>query len=619
MTTSLLTTHSTSIPTTNGNIRRIKCPVHHGKNLSVAVGYINGRAWAKCWSRDCASADILAALNLSNTPSIRWTLPPTPAPRSTTSAAPLPAVSHAQALDYLKGIKTHEGAAVFYQRNDGQSGKHWRNLDMRRNPGVTGDGWQVRRFNPNDPSAAVAIALTEGEKDAAQLSAAGLIAFTAPRGAQSLPGADFTELVALAKDTHLPILLIGDNDEVGRKAMRQVRRQLQPVGVPEPLPYPITGWKRTKNHSHLDVTDLTGRAPEKGSIADLPQPELHKLLGLLLQDLDERMVKPVRSRMMYREYWCPHPKRQQRAAGDDQNIMTFLPCGNTATCQKCCDWENFLHIQRCWRGEPAQMVVVSGFGGADSTIAETVGMAKVYRGRWQDRLRKTSAVDKYQENPTSERRKFLTALALGDDYRGQLTFFFSSQLSDKEVAKERRRAERAGLAFTVKDVVTREDIEDAAPKALTINMEGVGNTDKTNTWTSSHWPPWWEPDSTYAFSDPRELEDGEQFPPDAISEKDWKREYDQRWDCKKSLTDNLIQREEDAHFNAQLWMAPCVSLNLETLQAIGAGQNIEALILEIGDYQGPAALLRDTAAWLAGRREWRKSFVPVLDAAGGRA
>ena len=265
------------------------------------------------------------------------------------------------------------------------------------------------------------------------------------------------------------------------------------------------------------------------------------------------------------------------------------------------------------------MVVVSGFGGADSTIAETVGMAKVYRGRWQDRLRKTSAVDKYQENPTSERRKFLTALALGDDYRGQLTFFFSSQLSDQQLAKERRRAERAGLAFTVKDVVTREDIEDAVPKALTINMEGVGNTDKTNTWTSSGWPPWWEPDSTYAFSDPMELEDGEQFPPDAISEKDWKREYDQRWDCKKSLTDNLIQREEDAHFNAQLWMAPCVSLNLETLQAIGAGQNIEALILEIGDYQGPTALLRDTADWLAGRREWRKSFVPVLDAAGWRA
>ena len=105
-------------------------------------------------------------------------------------------------------------------------------------------------------------------------------------------------------------------------------------------------------------------------------------------------------------------------------------------------------------------------------------------------------------------------------------------------------------------------------------------------------------------------------PPDAISEKDWKREYGQQWDSKKSLTDNLIQREEDAHFNAQLWMAPCISLNLETLQAIGAGEVIEALILEIDDYQGPTALLRDTAAWLAGRREWRKAFRPVLDAAG---
>ena len=83
-----------------------------------------------------------------------------------------------------------------------------------------------------------------------------------------------------------------------------------------------------------------------------------------------------------------------------------------------------------------------------------------------------------------------------------------------------------------------------------------------------------------------------------------------------TLTDNLIQREEDAHFNAQLWMAPCISLNLETLQAIGAGEVIEALILEIDDYQGPTALLRDTAAWLAGRREWRKAFRPVLDAAG---
>ena len=57
---------------------------------------------------------------------------------------------------------------------------------------------------------------------------------------------------------------------------------------------------------------------------------------------------------------------------------------------------------------------------------------------------------------------------------------------------------------------------------------------------------------------------------------------------------------------------------METLQAIAEGENVEALIMEIGDFQGPAALLVDAAAWLTGRKEWRKAFRPVLDAAGSR-
>ena len=262
------------------------------------------------------------------------------------------------------------------------------------------------------------------------------------------------------------------------------------------------------------------------------------------------------------------------------------------------------------------MIQVSGFGEDGSTIPQTVGAAKVYRERLEGRLRKNSYVLQKQENPSRERRVFITALAIGDDYRASLAMFLSSPLSDQQIAKESRWAERAGLSFTVKNVVAREDIEDASPPALTINMEGIGMTDKTNTWTSSGWPTWWEPETTYAFSDGRELEEGESFPPDSISAKDWKREYHQEWDSKKSLKDNLIQREEDAYFNAQLWMTPCLSLSLETLYAIGKGEVIEALIQEIGDYEGPAALLRDTADWLAGRREWRKAFRPVLDAAG---
>ena len=498
----------------------------------------------------------------------------------------------------MKGVLTPAGATIYYQRNDGRRGKHWRNLDMRRNPGVTGDGWQVRRFNPNDPSAAVAIALTEGEKDAAQLSAAGLIAFTAPRGAQSLPGADFTELVALAKETHLPILLSGDNDEVGRKAMRQVRSQL-------------------KKDSHLNAIDTTGLAPEKGSIADLPTKDLQALIRLELLDRNDSWQKPIRSRAMYQQFKCPRPKRNINTAGDSSRIWSLVPCGNLSTCKPCCEWENFIHIERCWRGKPAQMIMVLGFGVADSTIPATVGAAKLYREHLEGRLRKNSYVLQKQETPSREHRNFITALAVGGDYRASLTMFLSSPLSDQQLAKERRHAEGSGLAFAVTNTVTREDIEDAAPPALTIHMEGVGTTGSTNCWTSSHWPAWWQPETTYCFSDGRELEEGEAFPPNSIQAKDWKREYGQQWDCKKSLKDNLIERENHAYFNAQLWMTNCFGLNLETLYAIAAGEDMELLILEI-DYQGPTALLRDTAAWLAGRREWRKAFRPVLDAAGWR-
>ena len=582
------------IAATTERTQRYKCPVHHGKNRSVAVGYIGDRAWAKCWSHGCSQSDILAALNLSNSQSIPWT-PPPPRLRSTISVKPLTPVSPTQALDYLKGIGTPAGAGITYQRDDGQRGKHWRNPDKRRNPGVTGDGWQLRRFDPVDPASAEAVALAEGEKDAATLAAAGLIAFTAPRGAQSMPQADFGELVELAKETGLPVLLCGDNDLVGRDAMWKVRGLL-------------------KRDHHLDATYLFGEG--KGSVADLPIKDLLALIRVKLSNRNPNWQQPIRNQAQYVKFKCPRPKRNIKSACDVSGIWGLVPCGNTATCKPCCEWENFLHVERCWRGKPAQMVVISGFGGVDSTIAETVGMGKVYRGQLEDRLREKPAVHQKQENPSGERRVFITALALAGDYRASLTMFFSRPLSDKEVAKERRRAERAGLAFMVKDVVTREDIEDVAPPSLTINMEGVGTTDKTNTWTSSGWPTWWKPETTYAFSDGRELEEGESFPDSSISAKAWRREYGQEWNSNKSLKDNLIQREEDAYFNAQLWMTLCLGLNLETLQAIGAGGDIESLIHEIGDYQGPAALLRDTADWLAGRREWRKAFRPVLDVAG---
>ena len=294
--------HGTSI--SNEGTKRYKCPVHHGKNRSVAVGHINGRAWAKCWSNGCSQSDILAALGITSSQSIPWA-PPPPRLRSTTTVKPLPPVGPVQASEYLLGIRTPEGSQIHYQRDDGQPGRHWRNLDKRRNPGVTGDGWQLRRFNPADPASAQAVALAEGEKDAALLAAAGLIAFSGPRGAQSLPSADFTELVALAKDTGLPVLLCGDNDLVGREAMRKVRALL-------------------KSDFHLDAIDTTGLAPEKGSIADFPTEDLQALLRIQLSDLDPSWQKPGRNRAQYVKFKCPRPKRNVKSAGSISLIWSLV-------------------------------------------------------------------------------------------------------------------------------------------------------------------------------------------------------------------------------------------------------------------------------------------------------
>ena len=242
-----------------------------------------------------------------------------------------------------------------------------------------------------DPSTAAAICLAEGEKDAAVLAVAGLIAFSGPRGAQSLPSADFTELVALAKETGLPVFLCGDNDEPGREAMRKVSTLLK------------------KDH-HLDTTDVTSLGPEKGSIADLPSEDLLSLIRVKLSDPDPSWQKPIRARKQYLEFKCPRPKRTIKNSGDGGVVYGLVPCGNTATCKPCGDWETFLHIERCWRGKPAMMIQVSGFGEEGSTIAETVGAGKVYRGKLEDRLREKPDVHQKQENPSSERRVFYNCL-----------------------------------------------------------------------------------------------------------------------------------------------------------------------------------------------------------------
>ena len=88
-----------------------------------------------------------------------------------------------------------------------------------------------------------------------------------------------------------------------------------------------------------------------------------------------------------------------------------------------------------------------------------------------------------------------------------------------------------------------------------------------------------------------------------------------------TLRSNVMRREEHAAHNAALWVSRCQGLNIEILWGIAnatSSSEINALVQEVGDYDGPVSLLRDTAQYLAGLRPWRKAFRPVLDVAGWR-
>ena len=629
----MLQSYTTAGQASTPKIRRIRCPVHGGTERNVSLG--NG--WAKCHSRGCSSKDILAALG--EAPATHWT-PPPPRPRPALSVIPLPPVSSTQGLDYLQGIGTPNGASILYQRDTGEVGRHWRNTNKRRNPGVKGDGWQLRRFNPERPDAAPAIALAEGEKDAAVLALAGLVAFCAPRGAQSLPSADMSELVELARATGLPVLLAGDHDNAGHDAMLKVRESLRKAGL-VPL-------------------DTMIHAPLKGSIADLPHRDLLALVDLLTTDSRSRWRKPRRDVKKHPEFKCLHPATWLGQGADLEGEYKLRPCGNTTTCTGCEAWELYLHVERAWRGRPQQLLIVPGFGDADSTTTETFGAAKEWRERWEGRIRKNSCVHPInQERIKGERRNFLTALFRGDDYRAGVAMLVSVPFTDEELARERKLAKKAGKEIVVIDRPTRKDIEAVAPTSLTVNMEWQDNdnlmelakgilkmaghlwekavklarrlmwivakrTDKTNTWTSGNWPTWNTKDSTYAFSDGEELQEDEELPKGVITQKQWLKDHGQEW--REDLTDqeNLIRREDHALYNAQLWVSGCQTINMETLRGIGDAarrKNVaeaKGLVKECYDYFGPSRLLRDVAAYLDGRKGWRKAFGPVLAVAGWR-
>ena len=159
------------------------------------------------------------------------------------------------------------------------------------------------------------------------------IAFTAPRGAQSLPGADFTELVELAKIKGFPCCC----------AAITTRWAAMPCGRSRAC---------SKRDHHLDVHQpFRGR---QGLNSRLPRrrPESPDSPCTLWTGIQVGRNR-ARHRAMYQQFKCLHPKHNIKTAGDIARDMV-LKChaGILPPASGAAEWETFLHIERCWRGNP---------------------------------------------------------------------------------------------------------------------------------------------------------------------------------------------------------------------------------------------------------------------------
>lgn len=532
-----------------------------------------------------------------------------PAPRPQ-NARSLPPVTPRDSYDYLLGMDTAKGARIAYQHGDGRKGEHTRAAGKQtRNPGITGEDWQVRRWNPVDVDDAPAIIMAEGEKDAATFALRGYIAFSAPRGAASLAQADFAELVHLHRNTSLPVVLAFDKDDAGQQAERRVAWLL--------------------GEQNMLTVKLSRVGPEKGSIADLPVDEMDSVIATAIHpSIDMEWLKPPRPDNLQ----CIKPRYTNHSAHSTETVYRGLPCGQCIACEA---WEATLHIERCAKARPALALVFDNIGEADDTLDGCILDCETFRRKWLDSLRRTHfpfAPDSHAGE--NGKTPYMTiATRNPDTYRGRLVVFLADPDPDRiafnpaRVEWEQRKLD--GTVITVRGIPypNRDVIEELSPPTLTFRIDAetlqrkgkTENKGHVNAWTSGgDWPTWTTLPSLYDLDDGVEADEPA---PDAMPVKNYRRTFGFSWNTRQTVLANLLNREEYAYQATCNWMRG-VYLTIEDLDAIDKAEesgNAKEVIADIPGYRGPTALLRDVAAYQMGRNgvKWRKAFMPVLAMIGG--
>ena len=637
---------------------RIPCPAHGSTSDSLSVWADDGLA-AKCFA-GCSYPDVLAALERETgltlrrqeadgygTPDRRpqaapaaegplsyaevaalvgnnhlgagqvrqneYQLPPPP-PADAGELAP---VSANDSELYLARMDRATGGRIQYRNRDGRLAAHTRSAGKRvRNWGMTGPGWQPRRFDPHDLDAATAIVIAEGEKDAAYSALAGFVSYAMPGGSTRAESADWSIVANAAHALGLPVVMAGDNDDVGRKARQAVVAALHGYGV-RALALSLAA--SDAGGSPVDLPDFAAR------VNDLIAPA----------DSWQRPRRPDTP-----EFRCPSAIRLEHQTAGGQPVFRLVPCSN-GNCVPCEAWATELHILRVTRAAPPLALVYSGFtsedGAIDGGLRAAADFRTGYGHRWRTRL--CRFLPTYQEIPPREKSeqnlvgRFLDRMmAVSRDprsYAGRFSVFLRATPCQEVLAAEVKYAAKLGLTLDVIKAPSAEVIRELAPESMTHNLgkcdgescrrERTARADgscpghRLNLWSSSNWPDWETPASIYALSDGRRIENGEEDP-DAVR-------YLPPQISGVTAEARATAIETLALENAENWFAE-VTLNVEALEepftAIAQGDDTRAIALAqaLEGYSGPSRLITDALAAVAGRQRWRPAYAVVLRAVG---
>ena len=591
-------------PKWHGRYYTARCPVHDDRQASLmhTRGYDVPICLAGCESHELRR---WAGDGLGHVPPTPVYIEPTRPAWKDNPKPNLPPLHADDALEYLQQIATKTGR-IEYAHPDGRRATHFRDWNKKvRNPGMTEAGWYPRLMLPDDPGAAVAIVIAEGEKDAARACLMGFISAASPGGGARGKAATWTDVISHAAGMPLPVVIIPDNDKTGRKFGNEVKRIIRDACV---VCYVADPADANPGDCILDLPDGSERIKALVELGDDQTDHLSAfeqgvsqgftdgrpaldggILWLKGNPADEKSGvsalgnKPLYGKSAFLGQRPPRPKElycQNQAKRGSLHRMPnmgwkFYPF-DCNRCTGCVLWSVSLIADRYARdrGTIQTVLIVSGFHRADEA------------SEWSKK--QAQRVSRHHRSDVPRCRLIIQT----QDYKYRLVVVYDEGLPDRVIELTERAAKRSGLDCSVEITsLSRAAFSQMVPLARSIynDLRGDEESGRTNTCHFSHWRDWAPRDVDFLLDDGMPVEPGDTLP--EIEEMS-------SWEKRRMK----MPLEERATANVNDWLAG-IELSHDGLMALrarrlaggrGTQQEVAACIAS-GDWRGPTALLKDLA------------------------